>query len=178
MCRHEETKAKGPVRLDNINVAPSKVSLHGFPVHPRPSRIDRFAVFRVSLDRRQRFGTTKGGGEGVRLRGRKVPPRSADLGYGGSLRFLRPHFAMRAIKGMSFDPSGVRLYSTLRTKLAYAVRSTKPQFTSAFSSRPNTLSAIVVMPAALTARFNSPYRRGLFLSSQAIRNLCLPFVSL
>jgi hypothetical protein len=77
---------------------------------------------------------------------------------GGSLRFFRPHLAMRAIKGMTFDPSGVRLYSTFGTKLACAVRSTKPHFASAFSSRPNTLSAIVVVPAALTARFNSPYR--------------------
>jgi hypothetical protein len=34
------------------------------------------------------------------------------------------------------------------------------------------------IPAALTVRFNSPYRRGLSLSSQAILNLCLPFVSL
>ena len=97
---------------------------------------------------------------------------------GGSLRFLRSHFAMWAIKGMSFDPSEVRLYSTFGTKLACAVRSTKPHSTSAFSSRPNTLSAIVVVPAALTARFNSPYRRGLSLSSQAILNLCLPLVSL
>jgi hypothetical protein len=75
---------------------------------------------------------------------------------GGSLRFCRPHLAMRAIKGMIFDPSRLRLYSTFGTKLAYAIRSTKPHFTSAFSSRPNTLSAIVVVPAGLTARFNSP----------------------
>jgi hypothetical protein len=76
------------------------------------------------------------------------------------------------------DPSGVRLYSTFGTTLACALRSAKPHFASAFSSRPNTLSATGVVPAALTARFNSPYRRGLSLSSQAILSLCLPFVSL
>jgi hypothetical protein len=97
---------------------------------------------------------------------------------GGSLRFCRPHLAIVAIKGMSFDPSGVRLYSTFGTKLACAVRSIKPHFTSTFSSRLNTRSAIVVVPAELTVRFNSPYRRGLSLSSQAILNLCLPIVSL